>query len=158
MKLTLMEPALVDGPYCWLIDMDGLRVGVHAHEGWCVRGASGELRLDAEAKLVPLGPLLELPAATFTAFLERAAQSHPVHANAIRAFPRLALLKHVFHTSFSGYWPERALAWMSDDPGSWPLLAEELTRFAQNKAMPQAARQQAQRMSRGTAAGSAARG
>lgn len=158
MKLTLMEPALVDGPHCWLIDMDGLRVGVHAQGSWCVRGERGEWRLDAEEELVPLGPLLELPVAEFTAFLERAAQSHPGHAPAIRAFPRHALLKHVFHTSFSGYWPERALAWMADDPACWPAFAEELKRFSDNKAMPQAARQQAQRMSRATAPGAATGG
>lgn len=156
MKLTLIEPAIVDGPYCWLVDLNGPRVGVHAQAGWCVRTADRELRLDAEEKLVPLGPLLDLPAATFAAFLDRAAAAHPAHAEAIRAFPRQALLKHVFHTSFSSYWPERALAWMADDPASWPAFAEELTRFSENKAMPQGARQQAARMSR-SAAGASAR-
>ena len=157
MKLTLIEPAIVDGPYCWLIDLDGPRAGVHARAGWCVRTADRELTLDAEGKLVPLGPLLELPVATFTAFLERSAAAHPAHADAIRAFPRQALLKHVFHTSFSSYWPERALAWMADDPASWPVFADELKHFAENKAMPQGARQQAARMARSAAAGAAAR-
>jgi hypothetical protein len=156
MKITLMEPAIVEGPYCWLIDMDGLRVGVNAQTGWCVRSANADIELDAEEKLVPLGPLLELPVATVTAFLDRAAQAHAAHANAIRAFPMQALLKHVFHTSFSGYWPERALAWMADDPACWPAFAEELKRFSENKAMPQAARQQAARMTRAAAGGAAA--
>jgi len=151
MNLTLIEPAIAEGPYRWLIELDGPRVGVHVESGWCVRMGDLELKLDAEETLVPLGPLLDLPVAMFTAFLNRAAAAHPAHAGAIRAFPRQALLKHVFHTSFSSYWPERALLWMADDPASWPDFADELKRFAENKAMPQGARQQAARMSRSAA-------
>lgn len=146
MELQLLESVNDEGTYCWLIDIGGLLVGVHAESGWCVRINESVLVLDAENKYVPLGPLLEVPAEKFFAFLEQAAMANPSYGQQIRGFPKETLLKHIFHTSYSSYWPERALTWLATDRALWPKFREELQLFSTNKVMPQAARQHAQKM------------
>lgn len=106
--------------------------------------------LDAESKFMPLGPLLDVPEAEFSAFLQRTARANPLRAQQVLAFPKEALLKHTFHTAHSSYWPERALDWLAADQGLWPQFRDELKKFSTNKAMPQAARQHAQRLLRAT--------
>lgn len=146
MKIRLLEPATEEGSYCWLINLGGCLVGVHVQAGWCVRIEGSVVVLDAESKYVPLGPLLETPSAELTAFLQRAAEAMPAWRAQILAFPKEVLLKHIFHTSYSSYWPERALAWLATDQELWPQFREELERFSKNKVMSQGARQHAQQM------------
>lgn len=148
MELKLLDPAIEDGSYCWLISLGGSFIGVHAEAGWCVRIDDSVLVLDAESKFVPLGPLLEMQPGEFSAFVQRAAATNPRFARQISGFPRETLLKHIFHTSYSSYWPERALNWLAADQGLWPQFNDELKAFSTNKVMPQAARQHAQRLLR----------
>lgn len=146
MNVRLLEPAIEEVSNCWLIDLGGRFVGVQAHAGWCVRIEDRVMALDDESKFVPLGPLLEVAAAEFLAFLQRAALAKPAYGQQILGFPKEMLLKHIFHTSYSSYWPERALAWLAADRSLWPCFQEELLLFSQNKVMPQAARQHAKQM------------
>lgn len=146
MELKLLDPVVEEGPYCWLISLGGSVIGVHAEAGWCARMNGGVLVLDAESKFVPLGPLLEMQPGEFSAFMQRAAAANPRFAQQIGGFPREALLKHIFHTSFSSYWPERALAWLETEQALWPRFQSELLTFSKNKVMPQRARQHAQKM------------
>lgn len=148
MKVCLIEPVLEDGSYFWLIELGGLLVGVHPRDGWCMRIDERVIALNAESKFVPLGPLLELPEADFSAFLKRIATTAPACAKLVESFPKETLLKHIFHTSYSSYWPERALDWLSADQKLWPRFLDELRAFSTHKAMPQVARQRAQRMVR----------
>ncbi|MES2407097.1 MAG: hypothetical protein V4528_07230 [Pseudomonadota bacterium] len=101
---------------------------------------------NSEDKCVPLVPILELEEKKFLDFLESAALLSPIGSECMRTFPKELLLRHVFHTSFSGYWPERALAWLETDKSLHPLFKDELEKFMQNKVMPQGARQKAKRM------------
>ena len=148
MKARLIEPMLEEGSYCWLIDLGGRLVGVHAQTGWCVRVEDRVIALDSESKFVPLGPVLDVPEADFAAFLKRAAVAAPAWSRLVQSFPKETLLKHVFHTSYSSYWPERALDWLAADQELWPLFRDELKAFSTNKVMPQSARQHAERMLR----------
>jgi hypothetical protein len=148
MELKLLNPAVEDGPYCWLISLGGSYIGVHAEAGWCVCLDDSVLVLDAESKFVPLGPLLEMQPAEFSAFMQRAAATNPGFAHQIDGFPLEMLLKHIFHTSYSSYWPERALAWLETDQALWSRLQDELETFSKNKVMSQRARQHAQKMLR----------
>jgi hypothetical protein len=101
---------------------------------------------NSEDSCVPLVPILDVDQKDFSAFLQSAAASVPGFAEIIRRFPKELLLKHVFHASFSGYWPERALAWLSADEGLQSRFREELEAFVGNKVMPQGARQKAKRI------------
>ncbi len=148
MKIYFLEPAVEEGSYCWLLDVGGRFVGVHSQAGWCMRTDNGIIALDEEKKFVLLGPVLDLPAIEFSAFLKRATDALPAWAHLIKAFPKEYLLKHIFHTSYSGYWPERALAWLEADQEQWPNFQNELRDFSLKKGMPQAARQHAQRIMR----------
>ena len=150
MNVRLIEPAIEEGSYCWLVELGTRRVGVDAQAGWCMRIDDRVVMLDAESKLMPLGPLLGVPQAEFSAFLQRAADALPLWAQRVRAFPKEALLKHIFHTSHSSYWPERALDWLAADQELWPQFRDELEAFSTNKVMPQAARQHAKRILRET--------
>ncbi|WLE58853.1 hypothetical protein GIY62_17360 [Burkholderia plantarii] len=150
MKARLIEPMLEDGQYCWLIELGERLVGVHAQTGWCMRVDDRVIALDEESKFVPLGPVLDVPGVEFFAFLQRAAVAAPNWAELLLAFPKETLLKHVFHTSYSSYWPERALSWLIADQALWPRFGDELKAFSTNKVMPQGARQHAQKMLRTT--------
>jgi len=146
MKLTLLEPAIEDGRFHWLIALGNCVVGVHADSGWCVRINGDVLQLDEESKFVPVMPLLELTVNEFQEFLQRSAVASPKLVELILGFPRNVLLKHIFHTSYSSYWPEKALAWLATDPAAWPKFRQELLALSKNKAMPQKIRQQANKM------------
>lgn len=148
MELRLLDPAVEDGSYCWLISLGGSFIGVHAEAGWCVRIDDSVLMLDAESKFVPLGPLLEMQPGEFLVFVQKAAAANPRFAHQISRFPREMLLKHIFHTSYSSYWPERALDWLTEDQRLWSQFKDELKGFSTNKVMPQAARQHAKRLLR----------
>jgi hypothetical protein len=150
MNVRLIEPAIEDGSYCWLVELGAHRAGINAESGWCVRLDGRIVTLDTESNLMPLGPLLDVPEAEFTAFLQRSAKAMPLRAQQVLAFPKEALLKHIFHTSHSSYWPERALAWLVADQGLWSQFKDELKTFSNNKVMPQAARQHATRLLRAT--------
>lgn len=146
MNLTLLEPAIEDGAYRWLITLGKCVVGVHAESGWCLRLGGDILLLNAESTFVPVGPLLELPANEFHEFLQRAALGNPSFSQQILGFPQNILLKHIFHTSYSSYWPERAIAWLATEPAAWSNFQKELLVLSKNKAMPQQLRQQAHKM------------
>lgn len=148
MNLTLLEPAIEDGPYLWLVALGNCVVGVHAESGWCLRLGGDILPLDAESTFVPVGPLLELPVNEFNEFLQRAAVENPRFSEQILDFPRNMLLKHIFHTSYSSYWPEKAIAWLATEPTAWTKFQRELLALSKNKAMPQQMRQQAHKMQR----------
>jgi hypothetical protein len=98
MELKLLDPAIEEGLYCWLISLGNSVIGVHAEAGWCARIDGNILVLDAESKFVPLGPLLEIQPGDFSAFVQRAAVTNPRFAQQIGHFPREMLLKHIFHT------------------------------------------------------------
>lgn len=142
------QHASVMAEYCWLLTIDGRQLGVHLHNGWCMDIDGQMACIDEEYKCVRLLPLLERAPATFAAQLQLAEQTYPAFAASIASFPKLMLMKHVFHTSVSGYWPERALAWLADDASLQPALRHELDAFAHNKVMPQDLRQRAKRMLR----------
>lgn len=148
--MRLIEPMLEEGACRWLIDLGGRLVGVHAQTGWCVRVEDRVIALDEESKFVPLWPVLDVSEADFAAFLRRAAAAAPAWSRLVQSFPKETLLKHVFHTSYSSYWPERALDWLAADQELWPRFRDELKAFSTNKVMPQGARQHAQRMLRAT--------
>jgi hypothetical protein len=82
--------------------------------------------------------------------LKRVSKAAPALAKVVDSFPKETLLKHIFHTSYSSYWPERALEWLAADQDLWSKFRDELMMFATNKTMPQGARQRAQRMLRAT--------
>lgn len=148
MELRLLEPAIDELQYYWLIGIGSELAGTHAELGWCTRSNERVVSLDSEGIFTLLWPLLELQPDDFYDFLNRAAIANPAHGQMIFAFPITLLLKQVFHESFSGYWPDRALAWLKTDQTSWPAFREELGAFTKNKVMPQLARQQAQKMLR----------
>ena len=112
------------------------------------------LLLDSEDKCIPLEPILEVDENLFFKFLQDARKEFPTYADSIDRFPKVMLLKYAFHTSYSGYWPQKALTWLNADPGIQNLFQKELEIFAKNKVMPQGARQQArailQRLSLGS--------
>ena len=148
MNLTLLEPVIEDDPYRWLIALGNCVVGVHAKSGWCLRLGGDVLPLDPESTFVPLGPLLELPVNEFHQFLQRAAVGNPSFSQQILRFPINTLLKHIFHTSYSSYWPEKALAWLATEPAAWTEFQQELLILSKNKVMPQKTRQKAHKMLR----------
>ncbi len=146
MDVSFFMPPVDVAPYCWLIEMGSRKLGVHQRDGWCMQLDAQLVFFNSEEKCVPLAPILEVEEKKFFGFLESAAISNPTYSESIRKFPKELLLKHVFHTSFSGYWPERALAWLAADKNLQPLFKDELERFVQNKVMPQGARQEARRI------------
>lgn len=143
MEITFLMPPLEASPYFWLIKIGTTRVGVHKFEGWCMQLDGRTVILDSEDKCMPLAPILEIEAKKLFGFLKAAEAYAPDYAEVLHRFPKELLLKHVFHTSFSGYWPDRALAWLIDDSNLQPLFVDELRKFIDNKVMPQGARQRA---------------
>ena len=149
MKITFLALPIEAPPYFWLIEMGSRKLGVHKQKGWCMQLTDGRLiLLDSEDRCMPLGPILEIEERKLFDFLEGAAASNPNYSESIRRFPKEFLLKHIFHTSVTGYWPERALVWLAADKTLQPLFKDELEKFIQNKVMPQGARQKAKKIVR----------
>lgn len=143
MQVNFITPPLAIIPYCWLFDIGELRFGVHCHNGWCMQVDAETVSLDSEEKCMPLMPILESNKSSVIDFLAAAAISNPMFAGEIKQFPIELLIKHIFHTSFSEYWPEKALQWLVFDNTLPPLFKKELETFSENKTMPQKLRQKA---------------
>lgn len=152
----MMAPSLLLAdeawPYCWLLELSGRKLGVHAHEGWCMQAHGQVHAIDSEPMCVHLLPILELSVQDFADFLARSELRFPQYAASIRRFPTGLLLNHAFHTSVSGHWPAKALAWLENDLAMQEALKAELEAFTLNKVMPQGSRQTAKRMLRNLSA------
>jgi hypothetical protein len=146
MNPIFFAPPIEAFPYFWLVKIGSNKFGVHQDAGWYMKMGERLLLLDSEEKCVPLEPILEVDVNLFFKFLHDVGKESPAYAESIDRFPKVLLLKHVFHTSFSGYWPQKALTWLSADPGIQNLFQTELQIFSGNKVMPQGARQQAKRI------------
>jgi hypothetical protein len=146
MKTVFLAPPFVAVPYCWLFEIGLNKLGVHQRDGWCMKLGERIVLLDSEDKCVPLEPILDVDEKLFFNFLQEASLELPAYADSIALFPKVPLLKHVFHTSFSGYWPERAIAWLDADPSIQGLFQDELEKLILNKVMPQGLRQRAKRI------------
>jgi hypothetical protein len=146
--ITLLSPPIEESPYCWLAQSGRGKLGVKKDNGWCIQLGGRVIFFNSEERCVPLVQMLEMEEQEFSTFLDDAISLKPDYAEAIRKFPKLLLLKHVFNSSFSGYWPERALEWISSDQQTQSLLNIELDKFSRNRVMPQRARQIAKRMTK----------
>lgn len=148
MSVRLMDPMIEDAGYRWLISVGENLFGVGNQRIWCMRIRGQVTEMDSEAKFMPLGPLLEVNESEFSSYIERMSKVAPDCAASIREFPKENLLKYVFHTAYSSYWPERALIWLEADKPLWPKFENELRKFSTNKGMSQPARQKALAMLR----------
>lgn len=146
MKITFLAPAIEVAPYCWIFEIGSNRLGVHQSDGWCMKLSDRIVFLDSEDKCVPLEPILDVEEALFFNFLREVKMTYPAYAKSIDRFPKILLLKHVFHTSFSGYWPEKALSWLTADASVQKNFYYELKKFTENKVMPQGIRQNAKKI------------
>jgi len=147
MTITFLDPQVEISPYCWLVQVGPRKLGVHKQRGWCMQLVSDDLVFfDSEAKCMPLVPILDAGVEELFSFLEKAANSNSDYSDVIRKFPQNLLIKHVFHTSFSSYWPEKAFAWLSADTSLHPAFLHELEKITTNKAMPQGMRQKAKKI------------
>jgi hypothetical protein len=126
--------------------MGNRKLGVHHDQGWCMQIDDKVVCIDSEQNCVPLAPILEVEAASLWDFLMEASKMIPSHSAWIKKFPAEMLLKHIFNTSFSGYWPEKALAWVASDKNLQTALRANLEKFINNNVMPQAARQKAKKL------------
>jgi len=149
MKITLMTMFIEEYPYLWFMEIDSMKIGVNKNKGWCAQIKEGRLiSFDSVESCMPLAPILEIEEKIFFRFLECIAFFKPDYSEAIYCFPKYLLIKYIFQTSFSGYWPERALEWLVSDENIQPLFQDELERLIGNKVMPQILRQRAKKMLR----------
>ncbi|MES2159687.1 MAG: hypothetical protein V4476_00900 [Pseudomonadota bacterium] len=139
-------------PYCWLLEISDRKLGVHAHDGWCMQSHGRVLAIDPDIMCIHLLPVLELPAQDFLEFLVTAELRFPQYAASIRKFPTKSLLRQAFNTSGAGYWQAKALDWLENDPALQQTLKAELEALTLNKVMPQGSRQTAKRMIRNLSA------
>lgn len=149
MSIELLIPSLLDSSYCWLIRDGGAKIGVHINNGWCIQLENAEVFFFAHPEnCVPLEPLLDLEYLSFFSFLLKSASENHAFSNAILNFPKLELIRLVLNTTYSDYWPIRALAWLTTDRILIPELLTDLERFSKNKAMGQSARRLVKRLAR----------
>jgi hypothetical protein len=146
MKTIFFMPPLESSPYCWLMSIGSSKLGVHRLNGWCMQLDDRIIFFDSEDRCVPLVPILEIDPKEFTVFLKEVSNRALNYSEVIHRFPKESLLKHIFHTSFSGYWPEKALVWLKDDVELQPLFEAELKKFINNKVMSQRVRQFARKI------------
>lgn len=146
MKVNLEVTQKSGDPHLWIAEIGRTKVGVHQVDGWCMLLDDKIVPLDSEEHCMPLLPILEIDERQFFDFLQSVSNSNEAYSKVIAKFPKELLLKHVFHTSFSGYWPEKALVWLLDDKDIQPSFREELTQFSENSVMPQGARQRAKKI------------
>ena len=146
MKVNLKLTHASGNSHLWAAEIGRAKLGVHQEDGWCMLLDNKIVLIDSEERCMPLMPVLEVDKRQFFDFLQSVANSNEAFSGVIAKFPKKLLLKHVFHTSFSGYWPEKALIWLFDDKDLQLALRAELMRFAENKVMPQGARQKAKKI------------
>ena len=147
--MITLSPVLRDAaPYCWLLEWEGLTLGVHREDGWYAQFSDQWMLINAEYKCVHLLPLLELEHDEFFAFLSHAEEQFPAYAAVIRNFPRLLLLQCAFRRSCPGYWPELAMTWLERDIDLQPSLKEDVEALTVNKHIQQHLRHRARRIVR----------
>ncbi len=146
MGVIFLTPPLDVSDYCWLLEIGTSKVGVHRSDGWCMQLDERLVFFDFEDKFMLLAPILEIDVKEFSDFMKTAEILYPDYSVVIRRFPKELLLKYIFHTSCSGYWPEKALAWLIADKDIRYLFKDELEKLIDNKVMPQGARQKARKI------------
>lgn len=146
MGISFLSVPEVSAPYCWLAMLEGAKLGVHLTDGWCMQIGKEIIYFDAEKKITLLTSILEIDEDTVFRSLAIAKTLRPEYAEAIDRFPLTLLLKHIFHTSYSGYWPEKALSWVRNRPDVLPHIKDELLTFSKNSSMPQKSRQIARKL------------
>jgi len=146
MKIKLDVTQSQDSPYFWIAEIGRAKLGIHQVDGWCMQLNDKISFFDSEDRCDPLLPVLELDRHLFFEHLHNIASSNEVLSQVIGEFPKELLLKHAFHSSFSAYWPEKALAWLDEDVALQPAFKSELIRFTDNTVMPQQARQNAKKI------------
>jgi len=147
--MITLSPVLRESvPYCWLLEWEGLTLGVHREDGWYAQFGEQWVHFNAEYKCVHLWPLLELGHDEFFAFLSRAEELFPAYVPVIRDFPKLLLLQCAFRQSCPGYWPELAMNWLERDIDLQPSLKVDLEALIVNKHMQQHLRHRARRIVR----------
>ena len=146
MQISLISPPENISPYCWLVKLGGNKLGIHKVFGWCMQLTERVIYFDSESMCMPLLPILEMKVNDFKEFIRGASELNPDYVESIRLFPKVALLKYVFHSSSSGYWPEKALAWLDGDNDLYPQFRIELDELVKNKVMYQGSRQKAKKI------------
>jgi len=154
--MTTLSPVLKETPpCCWLIEWDGLKLGVHRKGGWYARFRDEWVLFDAEYKCVHLLPVLEFDRDEFFAFLNRAEILFPDYASGIKNFPMLLLFRLAFCGRCSDYWAELAMTWLERDPCHQPSLKADLEELSVNKLKPQRLRHRARKIARRLSANAA---
>lgn len=146
MKVKLNSTLERASPYFWIAEIGRVKLGVHEANGWCMQLDDRISSIDSEDRCDPLLPVLELDGPAFFEHLKGIADSNRFLSKFMEDFPTELLLKHAFHSSYSAYWPKRALAWLINDYALQSSLKIELERFADNKLMPQQVRQRVKKI------------
>lgn len=152
MTISFIRPPRDDPPFCWLFESPSQKIGVHLSKGWCASiREEAPIYFVTEDKCIGLFILLDLNKAELRTFLSEAACNAPQYGESIRSLPISLMLKSIFRTSYSDYWPAKALDWLEDAPELLPAFVDELEYMVSHKVMSQALRHRARRMLRSVA-------
>lgn len=147
MNVFFIQPTFEAPSFCWLFECDDQKIGVHEARGWCTRlRDETPIFFTNEERCMLLMVLLELKASEFDAHLSNAARQAPEFAASIQQFPLTMLIKHVFHSCYSDYWPKKAMDWLDEKPQLLPLFANELEQMYTHKVISQSLRHRARSM------------
>jgi hypothetical protein len=147
MNVFLIQPTFEGSSLCWLFERDDQKIGVHKTEGWCTRLRDEKpIFFSNEERCMLIMILLELKVSEFDEHLGQAARLAPEFASSIQQFPLKMLIKHVFHSCYSDYWPEKAMNWLDEKPQLLPLFVDELEHMYTHKVMSQSLRHRARSM------------
>jgi hypothetical protein len=132
----------------WVGRTNGQNFGVTLSGAWCVEEKlSGEsIELSSSHMMVPLLPVLTEDAQKFRSHLALIANANPEFADALLNFPGSDLVSHVLNTSYSDFWPEKALQWIESKAFTFVNLKDVLGVAKQNKAFSQPLRQRIERV------------
>lgn len=121
MKAKLIAPQ-TDKSGIWIVEMDGVRLGLSHHSGWVVQIRDETRAIVEPQDLMFVLPLLETGRQTMYSHLQAISQDAPDIGLRVLEFPEILLLRCAFETSVSDYWPLKGIEWLD----SFPSLVGQL--------------------------------
>ncbi|WP_175818884.1 hypothetical protein [Burkholderia sp. BCC0419] len=141
MKVELLFPPILENSSVWIVRVGNVQLGINFGHRWCINtGGEGRL-IQTPNDMMPMLPLLEIGRGDFYEHLLHIESSWGKLLELTESFPESLLLRFAFDSSFSDYWPIKALDWLDNESSIDSEVMESLRRISGQRWVSQNLRQ-----------------
>ncbi|WP_157692778.1 hypothetical protein [Burkholderia sp. ABCPW 11] len=141
MKVELLSPSVIDESPIWLVCIGNVLLGINCNHQWCIDVNGKERLMLTPDDTMPILPLLEVGRGRFFEHLRLFESERGNSLGLVESFPTSLLLRFAFESSFSEYWPLKALDWIDGEQAIDPKVRESLRRMSEQRWVTQKLKQ-----------------